>query len=113
MSKGKVLFTAGGNYSKFRPTYPPQLFSSIFSFAEQWNKEKSLAVDIGCGTGQVTSVLANSFEKVIGVDPSASQIGAAKRISNVEFYQGQGENLEMINEKSVDLITIAQTVCIL
>lgn len=36
------------------------------------------AVDIGCGTGQSTTILAPYFEKVTGYDVSESQIDCAR-----------------------------------
>lgn len=106
-----ALFTAGKNYSLFRPCYPSSLFDAIHSFGS-FNQPK-LAVDIGCGTGQVSNILAESFTTVIAVDPSSSQIEAAKSKSqkdNVQYFITAGENLHMVDDNSVDLVTIAQTV---
>ena len=106
-----ALFTAGKNYSKFRPCYPSSLFDTIHSFGS-FNESK-LAVDIGCGTGQVSNILAELFTTVIAVDPSSSQIEAAKSKSqkdNVQYFITAGENLHMVDDNSVDLVTIAQTV---
>ena len=105
------LFSAGANYAKFRPTYPQGLYNRIFTFTDKGQRQ--VAVDIGCGTGQVANVLGSHFEAVIGIDPSASQIESAKLSSsmdNVKYLQGNGEELSMISDASVDLITIAQAV---
>lgn len=47
-----------------------------------------LAVDVGCGSGQSTQMLAKWFEKVIGTDISEAQIEEAKRAahaSNISY----------------------------
>lgn len=41
-----------------------------------------LAVDVGCGSGQSTHVLASRFEKVVGTDISKAQIEAAKQAAH-------------------------------
>lgn len=49
-------------YSKFRPTYPRQLFDIIFEQCDV-NKE-SCALDLATGSGQTASHLVQTFEKV-------------------------------------------------
>lgn len=62
-------------------------------------------LDIGCGAGEVTRLLAQSFENTLGVDASSTQISKAKEIpSTVEFITGTGENLP-VNDGTVDIIT--------
>ena len=41
-----------------------------------------MAVDVGCGSGQVTRALAPHFRRVVGLDVSAAQIQAGKSVSN-------------------------------
>ncbi|XP_069497380.1 uncharacterized protein [Ambystoma mexicanum] len=71
-----------------------------------------LAVDVGCGTGQSTRVLAPHFQKVVGVDISEAQIGEAKEISgppNISYFVCFAENLPF-NDASVDLILASAAV---
>lgn len=63
----------GAAYAQFRPTYPEQLAAFLASVAPS----RELAVDAGCGNGQLTQKLAGHFASVIGVDPSAEQIANA------------------------------------
>ena len=105
--KGK-LFTGGESYAKYRPTYPNVLFDKLYSLVEPSSWE--LAVDIGCGTGQVTTVIAEKFQKVIGLDSSESQIKAAIPHKNVEYALANAANTIPVGDNSVDLITIAQAV---
>jgi len=51
---------------------------------------RSLAVDVGCGSGQATGTLAKrSFKRVLGVDISSTQLEEAKKRlqdqTNLEF----------------------------
>lgn len=41
-----------------------------------------LGVDVGCGSGQNTLLLAKYFEKVVGTDVSEAQIEEAKRAAH-------------------------------
>jgi trans-aconitate 3-methyltransferase len=112
----KVTFNVV-RYASVRPTYPLQLYDLVFNYhnnhAEtQWN----IAIDLGCGTGQVTRELAPRFERVIAVDPSTKMLEQArealgKEFKNVEFVQATAETLlekapEL--EEQVDMITGAQ-----
>lgn len=97
-------FADGGKaYSAFRPTYPPEL--SLF--LSQQVQAHNLAVDVGCGNGQLTTQLAQHFTSVIGVDPSQDQIANADQKPNVQYMSGPAEKLPLANA-SANLITAAQ-----
>lgn len=80
-------------YAMYRPIPPKEiLVKSINYLKDQVKPDKDgvfdLAVDIGCGTGQVTGLLAPYFKKVIGMDLSKTQIQIAKSsntLDNVEY----------------------------
>ncbi|GAM26236.1 hypothetical protein SAMD00019534_094110, partial [Acytostelium subglobosum LB1] len=94
------------SYRTFRPTYPPELFEVLKKHTA--NTPRKLAFDIGCGTGQATVEIAKFFEKVIGFDPSAGQIGSAvSDSSNVEYKVSPAECIDYDGPKA-DLITVAQ-----
>lgn len=97
-------FDQGGNaYAEFRPHYPPAL--------AQWLAQQApahqLALDVGCGSGQLTRLLAPHFDAVIGVDPSASQLDAAATLANVRYLCAPAEKLPP-GVRDADLITVAQ-----
>lgn len=97
-------FDQGGQaYARFRPEYPPQLAAFLASLVT----DKQLAVDVGCGTGQLTQLLAQHFKHVIGLDPSADQIGNATVSSNIQYQCAPAEQLPVANA-STALITAAQ-----
>lgn len=88
--------------------------------------EHRIAIDVGCGTGQLTFSLARHFDHVVGIDPSAEQIQQANRVleniardvSNndgladenarkVRFIQSPGESIPCA-DNTADLVTAAQ-----
>lgn len=67
-----------------------------------------LALDFGCGAGRLTRALASHFERVVGIDVSASMLATADRlnadIDNIEFRENASSRLEGIADASVDFI---------
>ncbi|MEK0435390.1 MAG: hypothetical protein RL369_1439 [Pseudomonadota bacterium] len=87
-----------------------------------------MALDVGCGSGQLTFSLARHFDHVIGLDPSAAQIqqadaarrklGEASARDNAQpeqneqrviFIQSPAESIPCA-DNSADLVTAAQAV---
>lgn len=100
----KNWFDQGGAaYARFRPEYPPELAKFFATVAPA----AGLAVDVGCGTGQLTTQLAKHFDRVIGLDPSADQIANATTDGKVEYRCAPAENLA-VEPGSAHLITAAQ-----
>ncbi len=103
-SIGKNWFDKGGQaYSAFRPEYP----SDIAQYLALLVADTSLAVDVGCGTGQLTQLLVPYFDTVIGLDPSADQIANSLRSLGVHYQCAPAEDLPLQNA-SAGLITAAQ-----
>ena len=97
-------FDQGGrNYALFRPEYPPELARVLAGLTTRQRR----AVDVGCGTGQLTAQLATYFDDVIGVDPSAEQIANAKAHPRVRYLIAAAEQIPL-DDHSADLITAAQ-----
>lgn len=98
------------NYSKYRPTYPRQLLDKIFAFQEKHHVGNELALDLACGSGQLTFDICSQFRQTIGIDISKEQIACAKNkattlhIPAVQFVVGTASKLPLQNE-SVDLVT--------
>lgn len=97
-------FDRGGNaYSRFRPEYPPELAR----FLATVSPGTALAVDVGCGNGQLTLQMAAHFGTVLGVDPSADQIANAMVHPRVEYVCAPAENLP-VADHSAQIVTAAQ-----
>ncbi len=55
------------DYAAYRPSYPPELVDYLADLCPA----TTLALDCGCGTGQLAVLLARRFEQVIATDASA------------------------------------------
>ncbi|KAJ8312505.1 hypothetical protein KUTeg_009878 [Tegillarca granosa] len=97
-------------YSKYRPTYPTELYDNIITYCKETRSELKYALDVGCGSGQSSIPLKAHFEKVIGIDVSQTQIDQAIALKNegITYKVGSGEDLSFLGNASVDLVTVAQ-----
>ena len=97
-------FQAGGqNYARFRPEYPP----ALATFLAQAAPDTRLAVDVGCGTGQLTVQLGAHFDAVLGLDPSVEQLAHAPAAERVRYAKAPAEHLP-VPDRSASLVTAAQ-----
>jgi SAM-dependent methyltransferase len=92
-------------YASHRPHYTKELARWLASLAPA----RHLAWDVGCGSGQLSTLLGDEFEKVIATDASAAQIEQAEPHPNVEYRTEPAEKSSLA-ERSADLITVAQAV---
>ena len=90
-------------YSKYRPTYPIELFEHLSSLT----KVHDLAWDCGTGNGQSALSLTNYFDSVYASDPSEQQIRNAKPHEKI-VYKVEKAETPGLKDHSVDLITISQ-----
>jgi SAM-dependent methyltransferase len=64
-------------------------------------------LEVGCGTGRMTRVLAERFDTVIAVDVSAEMLALARRTatsSNVDFRPVGGERLDSVADGEADVV---------
>ncbi|MCC6406487.1 MAG: methyltransferase domain-containing protein [Planctomycetes bacterium] len=94
---------AAPSYAAFRPSYPRELAESLAALAPS----RALAWDVGAGSGQLSTLLAESFERVIATDASREQLSHAIRHPRVE-YRVEREAQSSLSDASVELITAAQ-----
>lgn len=92
------------NYSAFRPTYGKPLFDQLLAYHQG---HKTTAIDLGCGTGQISTTLANHFARVYGFDTSATMLEKATRRDNIQYRVGSAESVRL-DDASVDLVTVGQ-----
>ncbi|HKW39962.1 MAG TPA: class I SAM-dependent methyltransferase [Gemmatimonadales bacterium] len=90
-------------YAAHRPSYP----QALVDFLARLAPARRCAWDAGCGSGQLTVLLARAFERVIGTDPSAEQIAQATTHSRVEYHRASAE-ASGLAAGVVDLATAAQ-----
>ena len=92
-------------YSKYRPTYPSQLFEYLASCC----KEHEQAWDCGTGNGQAARSLAEYFDKVFATDASKEQLGQALNHPKIIFRNEPAEKVSL-KDTSTDLVTVAAAV---
>lgn len=92
-------------YAAHRPTYPP----AMAGYLADLSRERRLALDCGCGTGQLSVLLAAQFKRVVATDASAQQIANAQAHERIEYRTAPAEK-SGLDAASVDLITVAQAV---
>jgi len=93
----------GAAYARHRPDYPDALARFLAGTAPVLR----LAVDVGCGGGQLTRQLADHFEAVVGADPSADQLAHAAPHPRVTYVCARAERLGLA-DASASLVTAAQ-----
>lgn len=101
------VFTAGAfatgadDYEDVRPNYPPQVAALV-------NKAQTL-IDVGAGTGKLTSTLLAPGRSVWAVDPSASMLEMLRtHLPDVPVWRATAEATGL-RDRSVDAYVSAQT----
>jgi SAM-dependent methyltransferase len=90
-------------YAAHRPTYPVALVDFLAEVAPR----RELAWDSGCGSGQLSVLLAGRFERVIATDASAEQIAQAAPHPKVRYLHARAE-ASGLPGATVDLAVAAQ-----
>jgi len=94
-------------YTRHRPSYPPALFDWLVELSGL--RPGASAVDLGCGTGISTRLLAARGLDVTGVDPNEDMLAAARREPTPGARYVQGEAAATgLPDASFDLVTAAQ-----
>ena len=96
-------------YAANRPSYSPHVLEYIrqnLGFSPI-----ALGADIGCGTGQLTKILADFFDLVYAVEPNDSMMIECQKClcnyKNVLYICRSAEKTEIDNNK-LDYVTVAQ-----
>jgi len=90
-------------YAAHRPSYP----NALCDFLARLVSARRLAWDAGCGSGQLSLLLAGHFERVVATDASPEQIARAAAHSKVEYRCARAE-ASGLPERVADLVTAAQ-----
>jgi SAM-dependent methyltransferase len=92
-------------YASYRPHYTRELAHWLATIAPA----RRLAWDAGCGSGQLSTLLGDEFDKVIATDASSAQIERAVAHPHVEYRAEPAEH-SSLGDRTADLITVAQAV---
>lgn len=95
--------TNNAGYAAHRPTYP----RALVDFLTDAVPGRELALDVGCGTGQLSTLLADRFARVVATDASAQQIASATPHDRVTYHVAPAER-SGLPDACTDLITVAQ-----
>lgn len=93
----------GAAYAQSRPTYPAELAQLL----AQSCVEQGLAIDVGCGSGQLSVLLADHFDSVVATDVSADQLAYAQQRPNLLYRCEPAESMSTA-AAAADLIVAAQ-----
>lgn len=94
---------AGSDYAQYRPTYPLELVDALADLCPA----RELAIDVGCGTGQLSVLLAERFGQVIATDVSEDQLANAIAHPKVTYHHEAAEAISVTVGRA-DLIVAAQ-----
>ena len=112
-----VINNQSNLYSDYRPVYPDK-FMKLSSNA---TLNHNVALDIGCGTGQISLPLSMKYNQVFGIDVSQSQLEIARNkilgkdeYSNIKYSYANSHDLEefwtqKMNKQKIDLVTFGQS----
>lgn len=102
-------------YAKHRPEYQKHVIPWLLDFYKQKHPRSAgskipLAIDVACGSGQLTGELARACQRVIGIDISAQQLTTARKYNghpNIEYKKGSALHLSRAcPKKKADIIVV-------
>lgn len=93
------------DYARFRPSYAAAAIDAILEGVDP----PARVLDVGCGTGISTRLLAARGARVIGVDPSNDMLAEARRVKTpgVDYHLGTAEETGQPSA-SRDVVVCAQ-----
>lgn len=91
------------DYARYRPAYPAGLADVLASLSPR----RERAWEAGCGSGQLTRLLAGRFDEVVATDPSPGQLDHAPDLTGV-VWRVAAAGSSGLPSRSVDLAVAAQ-----
>jgi SAM-dependent methyltransferase len=91
------------HYAAFRPPLHRLILENLLTDGERFES----GLDIGCGTGYSSIVLADHCDQVVGLDPSKSMIDRAEEHPSITYVHGNEVKLKDFDSNSFDVVTFA------
>ncbi|MCC8944236.1 class I SAM-dependent methyltransferase [Bradyrhizobium sp. Arg62] len=105
--------TLGQHYDKERPGYPVSAVHEIAARALSLPPSSRRIVDVGCGTGLFTRMLAEALDgsfEICGLEPSSTMIQRAIDVTgavpSIDFLESSAERLPF-SDRTIGVITAA------
>ncbi len=92
-------------YKLYRPNYGEDIYHYINELVDF----RGLAWDCACGSGQVSSQLARSFQQVMASDIDSTMLAKAPDCKNVEYHKAD-EEFSLLKNESVDFLSVATAI---
>jgi trans-aconitate methyltransferase len=103
-------------YHKYRRGYPPAVIDMLVDTFQLTGSD--IAIDLGCGTGQLALPIARRVRAVVGVDPEPDMLSRARRaaaeqgIGNVSWMLGADTDITalaaLLGHQPAGVVTIGQ-----
>ena len=105
----KFYFGKQEDYSKYRPSYPKELFNFL---VENYNLKNKDIVELGAGTGKFSKIVSKFCNKVYYVEPNIDMINKGKEYccdcNNIVYVNSSAENTKLHNEVA-DIVFAVQS----
>lgn len=96
------------DYSKYRPTYPLELFKLL---TEEYDMKHKIIVELGAGTGKFSKIASSYCKQLYYVEPNTDMINKGKdycdECNNIIFVNKSAESTELL-ENSADMVFAVQ-----
>lgn len=105
----KFYFGKQEDYSKYRPTYPNELFEFL---QKEYKISNKTIAELGAGTGKFSFIACDYCKKLYYIEPNIDMLNKGKEYcknkNNIIFINASAENTTL-SENSVDIIFAVQS----
>lgn len=93
-------FSDAFSYDQYRPSYPAQAVEKLLTNLGVANEKNASIVDLGCGTGKFTELLAARSEQyqIVGIEPHSGMRETLERKNlglSVKILDGDADNMPL------------------
>jgi SAM-dependent methyltransferase len=93
------------DYARYRPSYPTEAVRTILAGLRMPVR----SVDLGCGTGIASRLLAEAGAEVVGIEPNEAMLEEARRHGGGPEYRFGTAEASGLADASADLVVCAQS----